>query len=261
MAFEETPTVVDQLNYSPNYFQTFQEAVAMGHLEPARNNLFEIVMSIPIVMGPVNNLSQASTGWLSSDANGRNIRKNISLFATSVTVPSRNVATTEVHVGGMNRSYASGQSPTDLDITFLVTKDNQHRAFFEQWMHNCASDADNTVGFYDQYTTQLQIVKWESGSNTWLNKQEGEGSDRVDYKFRMNQATAVYKCFGVFPKNIGTITLNNDARSLLELNIQFQMERYRFDTVNIDGLKSTAQAKHVTASTIPSGGEFSKYGV
>ena len=257
---EEVATVVDDLDYSPNYFQTIQEAIAMGHLEPSRNNLFEIVMSIPIVLQP-GAVALPSTAWLDSDANGRNIRKNISLFATSVTVPSRNVATTEVHVHGMNRSYASGQSPTDLDITFLVTKDNQHRAFFEQWMHNCASDADNTVGFYDQYVTQLQIVKWESGSNTWLNKQEGEGSDRVDYRFRMNQATAVYKCFGVFPKNIGTMTLNNDARSLLELNIQFQMERYRFDTVNIDGLKTTAQAKHVTASTIPSGGEFSKYGV
>ena len=260
MAYEETPTVVDQLNYSPNYFQTFQEAVAMGHLEPARNNLFEIVMSIPVVLQP-GAVTYPAQAWLDSDANGRNIRKNISLFATSVTVPSRNVATTEVHVHGMNRSYASGQSPTDLDITFLVTKDNQHRAFFEQWMHNCASDADNTVGFYDQYVTELQIVKWESGSNTWLNKIIGEGSDRTEYKFRMNQATAVYKCYGVFPKNIGTITLNNEARSLLELNIQFQMERYRFDTVNIDGLKTTAQPKNVTASTIPTGGEFSKYGV
>lgn len=260
MAFEETPTVVDQLNYSPNYFQTFQEAVAMGHLEPARNNLFEIVMSVPIVLQPAA-VAYPAQAWLDSDANGRNIRKNISLFATSVTVPSRNIATTEVHVHGMNRSYASGQSPTDLDITFLVTKDNQHRAFFEQWMHNCASDADNTVGFYDQYVTELQIVKWESGSNTWLNKIIGEGSDRTEYKFRMNQATAVYKCYGVFPKNIGTMTLNNEARSLLELNIQFQMERYRFDTVNIDGLKTTAQPKNVTASTIPTGGEFSKYGV
>jgi len=257
---EEVATVVDDLDYSPNYFQTFQEAIAMGHLEPSRNNLFEIVMSIPIVLQP-GAVALPSTAWLDSDANGRNIRKNISLFATSVTVPSRNVATTEVHVHGMNRSYASGQSPTDLDITFLVTKDNQHRAFFEQWMHNCASDADNTVGFYDQYVTQLQIVKWESGSNTWLNKQEGEGSDRVDYRFRMNQATAVYKCFGVFPKNIGTMTLNNDARSLLELNIQFQMERYRFDTVNVDGLKTTSNPRNVTASTIPSGGEFAKYGV
>ena len=165
---EEVATVVDDLDYSPNYFQTFQEAIAMGHLEPSRNNLFEIVMSIPIVLQP-GAVALPSTAWLDSDANGRNIRKNISLFATSVTVPSRNVATTEVHVHGMNRSYASGQSPTDLDITFLVTKDNQHRAFFEQWMHNCASDADNTVGFYDQYVTQLQIVKWESGSNTWLN--------------------------------------------------------------------------------------------
>ena len=63
MAFEETPTVVDELNYSPNYFQTFQEAVAMGHLEPARNNQFEIVMSIPIVMGTVNQHRQATTGW------------------------------------------------------------------------------------------------------------------------------------------------------------------------------------------------------
>ena len=257
--------VVNDIDYNPNYFETFREAIAMGHLEPARNNLYEFRMRMPLCMLPAQE-GQVGAGvpnlaWLKADSGGNNIRKNMNLFANNITIPSRNVTTSEVHVHGMNRSYASGQSPTDLDITFLVTKDNQHRAFFEQWMHNCASDSDNTVGFYDQYVCEVDIVKWESGSNSWLTKVVQEGATERMMKFRMNQATAVYRCFGVFPKNIGTLSLNNEARSIMELSVSFQMERYRFDTVNVDGLKSTTPKREYTASEIPNPGSFQRYGV
>ena len=33
--------VVNDIDYNPNYFETFREAIAMGHLEPARNTLYE----------------------------------------------------------------------------------------------------------------------------------------------------------------------------------------------------------------------------
>ena len=252
--------IVDELDYNPNYFETFREAIAMGHLEPARNNLYEFRMNIPVCMAP-DQVGIPNQAWLKADSGGNNIRKNMNLFAQNITIPSRNVTTSEVHVHGMNRSYASGQSPTDLEVSFIVTKDNQHRAFFEQWMHNCASDADNTVGFYDQYVCDVDIVKWESGSNSWLTKIEKEGATERMFKFRMNQATAVYRCFGVFPKNIGTLTLNNEARSIMELSVSFQMERYRFDTVNVDGLKSTTPKREYTASDIPNPGIFQRYGV
>tara|TARA_B100000427_G_scaffold214446_1_gene178926 strand:- start:2822 stop:3628 length:807 start_codon:yes stop_codon:yes gene_type:complete len=229
---KDKTATVDTLDYSPNYFETFKEAIAMGHLEPARNNLYEIVFNSPLCMISTSLRGNTRTGWLPSDANQRNIKKNLSLFANNVTIPSRNVTTTEAHVHGMNRSYASGQSPTDLDVTFITTKDQQHRAYFEQWMHNCASDADNTVGIYEQYVTQVDIIKWEGGSNVWLTKIAEEGSNVNDFKIRMNAASAVYRMYGVFPKNLGTQSLNNDQRTLMELNIQFQMERYRFDTAN-----------------------------
>ena len=255
--------MVDSLDYSPNYFETFMQAIAMGHLEPARNNLYEVVLNPPECMNPSGKLD-SGTAWDAGDANHRNIRKNISLFANSVTVPSRNITTTEAHVHGMNRSYASGQSPTDLDITFITTKDQQHRAYFEQWMHNCASDADNTVGIYEQYVAQIDIVKWEGGSNVWLTKVAEKGSNETDFKMRMNAASAVYRMYGVFPKNLGTQSLNNDQRSLMELNIQFQMERYRFDRVNEGRFNVNTPEIHRDASNlvdVAPEGTFRKLGV
>ena len=257
------PSVVDSLDYSPNYFGTFMEAVALGHLEPARNNLYEIVFSPPVCMMSTG-LMDSRTGWDPKDANFRNIRKNLSLFANSVTIPSRNITTTEAHVHGMNRSYASGQSPTDLDVTFITTKDQQHRAYFEQWMHNCASDADNTVGIYEQYVTQVDIVKWEAGTNTWLTKLAEEGSNLPQFRMRMNGASAVYRMYGVFPKNLGTQSLNNDQRTLMELNVQFQMERYRFDTVNEGKFKVSTPEEFKNPSNLVGAapeGTFTKLGV
>ena len=81
------------------------------------------------------------------------------------------------------------------------------------------------------------------------------------FKFRINQATAIYRCFGVFPKNIGTLTLNNEARSIMELSVSFQMERYRFDTINVDGLKSSTPKREYTAADLPNPGGFQRYGV
>lgn len=260
---KDRTSTVDTLDYSPNYFETFREAIAMGHLEPARNNLYEIVFNPPICMQP-SGLMDSRTGWTAKDANHRNIKKNLSLFANSVTIPSRNITTTEAHVHGMNRSYASGQSPTDLDVTFITTKDQQHRAYFEQWMHNCASDADNTVGIYDQYVTQVDIIKWEGGSNVWLTKIAEEGGNVNDFKIRMNAASAIYRMYGVFPKNLGTQSLNNDQRTLMELNIQFQMERYRFDTVNENRFNANTPEIYRDASNLVGTepeGTFRKLGV
>ncbi|MBT89981.1 MAG: hypothetical protein CL921_00275 [Deltaproteobacteria bacterium] len=240
--------------YSPNSFNTFKEAVNLGSYEPAKSNLYEISFALPPCLA-----AESPTQWRPEDNGGKELMISMSLFAQSVTIPSRAVTTGEVNNHGMIRRFGTGQTASETQISFLVTKDQVHRDYFERWCHCVASDADNTVGFYDHYVTEFQIVKWENGSNTFL--QSFNAKDPLEvYKQRLNQATAVYKMYGVFPTNIGTYELSNDETSLLSLDVQLVFERYRFDTVNIDGISSNSPQRTYTSDAIPRQGNFSKYG-
>ena len=89
--------------------------------------------------------------------------RTIDYYASSVTLPSRAVTTGEINNIGQIRRFATGQTVSEINIQFLVTKDQRHRYFFEQWLNHTASDGDNTVAFYDDYVIDMEILKYENG--------------------------------------------------------------------------------------------------
>lgn len=206
---------------NPNSFNHFRELVAKNTLEPASSNLYEVRIAPPAAF-----LENFSVSYL------REIGDAINYFASSVTVPSRAVTTGEVNQFGMLRRFATGQTNSSINMSFLVTKNNIHRDFFEKWVNLSASDMDNTVGFYDDYVTEMQIVKWEKGSNVVVSTtRQIPGRGEVRTKSTVNQAVGVYKLYGVFPTNISTLTFDQEQTNLLQLDITFNFERYRFDTL------------------------------
>lgn len=216
---------------NPNRFNTFRDLVATNALAPAVSNLWEFRIPPPAFMG--------FRGGFSADV--KQLVSNVNYFATSVTVPSRAVTTGEINNFGMMRRFATGQTNSSVNVSFLVTKDQSHRRFFERWLHYAASDADNTVGFYDDYVTDMSIIKWENGSNFKIkgsppdDVQDRENKDMFD--FNPQQTTAVYQLYGAFPINISTMTLDNEQTNLLQMDIEFYFERYRFDQVGSKTLK------------------------
>lgn len=212
---------------SPNSFNHFRELVAKNTLEPASSNLYEVRIAPPAAI-----LANFPATYL------REVGDAINYFASSVTVPSRAVTTGEVNQFGMMRRFGTGQTNSQINMSFLVTKNNIHREFFERWTNLVASDMDNTVGFYDDYVTEMQVVKWEKGSNVVVSdKRNIPGRGEVTTKATLNQATAVYKLYGIYPTNISTLTFDQEQTNLMQLDIQFYFERYRFDTIKEDTLK------------------------
>ena len=69
---------------------------------------------------------------------------------------------------GVSRKYATNTAFGDLQVEFIVTKDQYHRDFFENWMLNTAADQENRAGFYEEYTTTIQVLKWENASNVMM---------------------------------------------------------------------------------------------
>lgn len=218
---------------NPNRFDNFRELVATNAMAPASTNLFEVRIAPPIVLYENENNKANRIGEMYN---------SINYFASTVTVPSRAMTTAEVNNHGMMRRFATGQTNSEITISFLVVKDQRHRDFFESWMHWAASDSDNSVGFYDDYVSEITIMKWEHGANFKMvdrrKKKQSQKKGKQREGMHPQQVSAVWKLYGAFPTNISTMTFDNEQLGLLQMDIQFYFERFRFDQVSPKTLKS-----------------------
>jgi|TARA_B100002019_G_scaffold279143_1_gene280703 hypothetical protein len=218
---------------NPNSFLRFADLVASGEKDIAKSNLFSVEITLPPMMYAQGNYPQFREHY-----------ESINYFADSVTLPARRIKTQSVKTIGQPYDYAYGQQKQEVRMSFIMTKDMYHRQFFETWMNMTANDAENRVTFYDEYTADIQILKWENAANVVYKGTAGNGLGRpVHYEQRMNRSTAVWQMYGAFPFDISAMTLNNGPADLLKIDVDFKYERFRFDTVAEDTLSFNPNAK------------------
>ena len=211
----------------PNSFKRFQDQVMSGYKTPSKSNLFEVRVQIPQSV-----MMKEST--FGTERNTLEHFDAMNYFASSVTVPGRRVTTSEVRDIGVSRKYATNTAFGDLQIEFLVTKDQYHRDFFETWMQSTASDSENRVGLYEEYTSNISVIKWENASNVVYSDPSNKGTARL------NRSSAVWQMYGAFPYDMSEQSFDNGPTGLVKLNVNFFFERYRFDKI---GNKNAAFGK------------------
>tara|TARA_R100000278_G_scaffold17294_1_gene17353 strand:+ start:367 stop:1110 length:744 start_codon:yes stop_codon:yes gene_type:complete len=214
----------------PNSFKRFQDQVMSGYKTPSKSNLFEVRVQIPASVI----LKESTFG---TERNSLEHVDAMNYFASAVTVPGRRVTTSEVRDIGVSRKYATNTAFGDLQIEFLVTKDQYHRDFFETWMQSTASDAENRVGLYEEYTSNISVIKWENASNVvYSDPTNKQGAGYA----RLNRSSAVWQMYGAFPYDMSEQSFDNGPTGLVKLNVNFFFERYRFDKI---GNKNAAFGK------------------
>lgn len=216
-------------------FSRFKDLVATGALEPARSNMFTVTVELP----PFLRDSMMDFGG------HQQYYEAIDYFADQVTIPSRNLMTGEVTNFGTMRRYGTQQTPQDLNIQFIVTKNMFHRYFFEKWINGVSRDSENRTQFYDNYVSDIIITKWEPGGNVVAKTRDG--------KIRLNKITAQWRAVGCFPYNVSTLTFSNDQTQLMKLDVQFYLERIRMGTtVKHRGDWTNEVVTQVTTETVGS---------
>ena len=202
----------------PNSFKRFQDQVMSGYKTPSKSNLFEVRVQIPQSV-----MMKEST--FGTERNTLEHFDAMNYFASSVTVPGRRVTTSEIRDIGVSRKYATNTAFGDLQVEFLVTKDQYHRDFFETWMQSTASDSENRVGLYEEYTSNISVIKWENASNVVYRDPSNKGTARL------NRSSAVWQMYGAFPYDMSEQSFDNGPTGLVKLNVNFFFERYRFDKI------------------------------
>ena len=227
---------------SANSFRQFKDFVTSGYKTPSKSNLFELIIPVPSCISLEDRSFKTNRG-------AQEHYDSINYLASSVTVPGRRVTTSEVRDIGASRKFATNTAFGDLQVEFLVTKDQYHRDFFERWMLNTAADQENRAGFYEEYTTTIQVLKWENASNVMLDPPGQFVLKKPSGKTRLNRSSAVWQMYGAFPYDMSEMSFNNGPTDLVKLNVNFFFERYRFDRIGTNTVKFGSNINDITVAS------------
>jgi len=217
-------------------YSSLQEFVAFSKTNdnaPSYSNLFSVHFASPpmLLKGGEN-----ATDRMQLETGDNAIL--LDYYAKTVNLPSKQITTGQNAVVGSAYKYATGTAFSQISMNFVMPRSQKTRNLFERWTSLMANDANQYTDYYMNYVCpKLVIYKWERGGGDYvytdlkLIRALRDSGDNF-LLAKKHKLVAAYVLENVFPYNIGSMMLNNDAATVLELNVQFYYERYRFFTEN-----------------------------
>jgi len=178
------------------------------------------------------------------------LSKNLTYYANEISIPSRQITTGEVKTVGAMYRYPTSTTFSEISMQFTLTRDMLTRTFFERWMNYISNDANQYVFPYDECVIpEVNIYKLERGGGAPVAKAG------VLPGTQYNQVTALWKLYNVFPFNISSFNLSNAQSNVINMEVTFYYERYRFFQGNGVPFKSDIDGatSFVPNSEIPPG--------
>ena len=226
------PNQVAQGAQYPSY-QDFLAFTKQYAEEPSFPNLFSVHFAAPRVLQ--NNLTiRGGSQTTRLDPGQGKMRDLLNFYCQSVNLPSKQVTTGAVVDVGAAKKFATAAAYSQLNMTFIISKSQQTRAFFERWVSRMVPDANQYTEFYDNYVCPaLRVYKWERGggqllsNNPRLSGVVRRTGDPIPLAARAHRVTAMYEIRNCYPYNIGSVQLNNDSSRAMTLTVAFLYERYR----------------------------------
>lgn len=168
--------------------------------------------------------------------------EELNLLCKSVTVPGRNLNTTQRSIGMFTRNVVHGQAVGDLSMTFRVMNDPSVMTYFNAWQSTAVNRSTGEVGYYNDYVRDIEISILKKGVGLPIFKKEFEvplptaiknrlpnigpinfrqgeidldlvTNDKVAYKIRIEEA---------FPAAVVGVTVSDDqVDGLIDLQVTF----------------------------------------
>jgi hypothetical protein len=129
-----------------------------GYAQP---NRYEVII-LPPSGGKLNigggNNQNIFASLMQTQSSPNNLRQ-LSLRAGNVTLPGRNLATSEEgNIYGPNREIVEGVTyADDISISFQASNDLRERVFFENWQKLAFNETSWNMGYYWDYVGTIEI--------------------------------------------------------------------------------------------------------
>jgi hypothetical protein len=166
----------------------------------------------------------------------------LNVMCTATALPGRQILSQDYQIGTTNRKIANGYAITDLSLTFLVANNHNIRQYFEAWQNLAHNQETGEVGYFNDYTKDIQIHTVQKGyRNSLYKKQLGLTSkvpsiirnrlpkigpfdlsqDEIDIGIEFNsKKTYTCKLIRCYPTTIEDQQLGNGEEGFMELNVQ-----------------------------------------
>lgn len=125
-----------------------------GGLAPA--NRFAVYMALPLIsFDPQNLIAKVFNQGTSSPF--INDPRDISILCDSVTLPGRQISTTEVQTNLLAVKTPYNYINDDVQMSFHITNDHFMKKYFEKWFNSMFDRSKMTMKYRSQYTTDIII--------------------------------------------------------------------------------------------------------
>ena len=173
-----------------------------------------------------------------------NLNEDLTLRCIAAQIPGISLTTTDFKLyGGMPLlKIPTGRNYNDIRLTFLTQADSSDRHYFENWLNNISNFSTNTVGYYDDWASNIEISVYdESAAAGKLGSQvtftpEVEGGTSQSFPTATVPGTyeknTGYKVtvLSAIPTSIDELDLSwADTDKLLEYTVIFSYEQIKID--------------------------------
>jgi len=180
-----------------------------------------------------------------NDMESATMKRNVGMMCNKVTLPNRDVNTTDHRVYGPARQmpYAYSYSG-QIECSFYGDKFLRQRTFFENWQKKIFSNVTHHMDFYDNYVGTMDIYQLGSFSAE-------QDRDRTTYAVRL---------YEVYPQTVGSIDYSYGATdSAVNVPITLNFRTWKNLTIDqIDG--ATVGQAFGDVPTIKPSPEFGLFG-
>lgn len=168
--------------------QDFRSTVFKDSL--ARTNRFEILIAKP------------------PTAFGSTRPSNVSLYCEQASLPPLNIFTKSFKIFGpaYQRPFTAEYGGEGISVTFHVDRNMTIKTYFDEWMQKIVDPVTGTVGYQEEYVTNIKIRQLDEAEN-------------ITYEIELLEA---------FPRSMNLMELNNAATNQTHrLNILFGYRYWR----------------------------------
>ena len=129
-----------------------------GGLAPA--NRFAVYMPLPLItFDPQELIARAFNSGNAANGNRRfvNDPRDVSILCDSVTMPGRQVTTTDLQNNMLPLKMPYGYTNDDVSMSFHITNDHFMKKFFDNWVDSIINRKTMTMKYRSSYTSDIII--------------------------------------------------------------------------------------------------------
>lgn len=168
----------------------------------ARTNRYEVVIPFP-------------------DSETRGMVQVANLFCDAVTLPGASVSTTPMKTFGESREMPYDKIYDNVTMSFYVDSGLEIKRTFEKWMEMIFNTNTRTIGYYNDYITNVEI---------YVRNVDGA----VPYKVTL---------FEAYPKAINSIQLDTNNKEVMKMTLTLQYKYWTSTTIDVVGARAPQQIR------------------